>query len=69
MVDYKFSEDMNLHNFVIQIFILFLIVVIYFSLKVNKKVIENPMSMPICLLGSYIGLNAGLTLLHNKLMK
>lgn len=46
------------HNLIIQFILLCLIVVIYYSLKVDEKIISNPGSISVCLLGSYIILNS-----------
>ncbi len=66
MAEYEFKKDKTLHTLLIQLVLFFIIIGIYFSLKVNAKIIDNPMSMPICLLGSYILLNAFSTFVHCK---
>jgi hypothetical protein len=52
------------HTLLINIILFSIIIVIYYSLKTYPKIVENPGSFSICLLGSYIGLNTILTFGH-----
>jgi hypothetical protein len=60
---YEFKKDKSLHTFIINIIIFIIIMLIY---KFGQ--IKNPDHMPICLIGSYILLNAGTTFVHDKIM-
>lgn len=55
------------HTLGIQLIIFVIIIGIYYILKNNPKIIGIPGSISICLLGSYIGLNAILTFGHEYL--
>lgn len=68
MGDWSFKKDIALHTFLLQIVILALIISIYYNLKKNEKVMAIPGSISICLLGSYIGINAIANLIHDKVM-
>ena len=57
-------KNKHWHGLGIQILLLIIIVGIYYSLKNDPKIVAIPGSISICLLGSYIGLNAILSFGH-----
>ena len=58
---YDFKNDRALHTLIINIIIFIIIMLVY-----EFGGITNPEHMPICLVGTYILLNAGMSFAHSK---
>lgn len=58
---YNFKDDIALHTLIINIIIFIIIILVY-----KFGGIKNPEHMPICLLGTFILLNAGSSFAHSK---
>ena len=65
MPDFLDIKYKHWHALIIQIVLFFVMIGIYFSLKNDPKIIAVPGSISICLLGSYIALNAGANFGHD----
>jgi disulfide bond formation protein DsbB len=65
MAGIEFKKNKPLQIFLLKLLILGLIIGIYFMLKEDEKIINNPKALPVCLLGSYILINSILSFAHS----